>query len=34
MYQREVRHPCTLKLLEVWRAENDKDIYVVLPFME
>jgi len=34
MYQREANHPCLLTLLEVWRAHNDRDLYVVLPYMD
>lgn len=30
----ELNHPNIIKLLNVFRAENDKDIYLVFEFME
>jgi len=34
MYQRRTNHPSVLPLLSVWRLGNDRDIVMVLPFMD
>ena len=34
MYLDEMNHPNIIKLRNLYRAENDRDIYLILEFME
>uniref|UniRef100_A0A7S3C1I1 Mitogen-activated protein kinase n=1 Tax=Haptolina ericina TaxID=156174 RepID=A0A7S3C1I1_9EUKA len=34
MYQRAANHPSLLKLISLWRAANNKDVYMILPCMD